>query len=50
MTSGGGNMIVEIDDKGDDGQVEVEKASPAEGVIDRQTATEGPTILETFPT
>jgi len=43
-------MIVEIDDKGDDGQVKVEKASPARGVIDRETTTEGLTVPEAPPT
>nr|POE55035.1 hypothetical protein CFP56_68009 [Quercus suber] len=40
----------EIDDKEDDIQVEVEKAILAGGVIDRQTATEGPTVPEAPPT
>lgn len=32
MTFGGGDVIVEINDKGDDKRVEVEKVGPAGGV------------------
>lgn len=42
-------MIVEINDKGDDKRVEVEKVGPAGGVTNGQTAVEGPTIPEAPP-
>lgn len=49
MTFGGGDVIVEINDKGNDKRVEVEKVGPAGGVTNGQTAVEGPTIPEAPP-
>lgn len=49
MSSGGGGVIVEVDDVGADGQAEGEKASPTIGETDRQAATKGLTMPNTPP-